>query len=113
LRTLGYPRSEPIILAGLDAAPEATGAAFYRPSAREALFYAFGLPAVDRRSTYQLWYVTGDGPVSAGTFSVDANGEAQLEVAGLPDRKQIALWAVTKEPAGGSAQPTGPMLIRS
>ncbi len=112
LRTFGYPRSAPIVLAGLEPAPSATGATFYRPSSNEALFYAFGLPQLERGNSYQLWFIADGKPVSAGTFDIDRNGEASLIVADLPPTTNIDLWAVTREPLGGSPQPTGPMLIR-
>ena len=114
LLTMSYPQSSPVVLAGLEAAPEAAGAAFYKPSARQALFNAYGLPQAESGTTYQLWYIPeGGSPVSAGTFVVDANGEATMQVEQVPDAAEIALWAVTVEPEGGSPQPTGTMVIRS
>lgn len=112
LKTFGYPRSEPIVLAGLDPAPQALGATFYRPSSQQALFYAFGLPELPADTVYQLWYITDSGPASAGTFEVDGFGEGEVLVADVPAGSLIDLWAVTVEPAGGSAQPTGAMMIR-
>lgn len=114
LLTMSYPQSSPVVLAGLEAAPEAAGAAFYKPSAQQALFHAYGLPRAEPGTTYQLWYIPdGGSPVSAGVFEVDRNGEATVQVEQVPAATEIALWAVTVEPAGGSPQPTGTMVIRS
>lgn len=114
LLTMGYPQSSPVVLAGLEAAPEAAGSAFYKPSAQQALFHAYGLPQAEPGTTYQLWYIPdGGNPVSAGVFAVDFNGEATVQVDGVPAAERIALWAVTVEPEGGSPQPTGTMVIRS
>jgi anti-sigma-K factor RskA len=52
--------------------------------------------------TYELWFVRGDGAVSAGTFSVDG-GDAVAELKG--EMQAGDAIAVTVEPAGGS--PTG------
>lgn len=114
LLTMGYPQSSPVVLAGLEAAPEAAGSAFYKPSAQQALFHAYGLPRAEPGTIYQLWYIPdGGNPVSAGVFDVDLNGEATVQVEGVPAAERIALWAVTVEPEGGSPQPTGTMVIRS
>jgi len=58
------------------------------------------IPAEDQ--TYELWFVRGDTPVSAGTFSVDG-GDAIAELRGEMHAGDAI--AVTVEPAGGS--PTG------
>jgi anti-sigma-K factor RskA len=113
MRAATFPGREPIVLAGLDSAPGASGATFYHPSAREAVFHAYGLPRLTPDRTYQLWYIVDGGPVSAGTFAVDDLGEATVAVAGLPEPSRIAAWAVSLEAAGGVAQPTGPIVASS
>lgn len=111
VRGMVDPSRQPVLLASLPDQPDASGAAIYRGEG--AIFYAFGLPALGAGQTYQLWYIGEGGPVSAGTFEVDALGEATVTVAQVPSADSIAVWAVTIEPAGGVPQPTGPMVIRS
>jgi anti-sigma-K factor RskA len=113
VRAVTFPGRQPIVLAGLEAAPQASGATFYHPAAREAIFHAYGLPGLEANRIYQLWYILDSGPVSAGIFGVDQRGEATLAVAGLPAPDRIAAWAVTIEPAGGVERPTGPMVVAS
>ena len=108
-----FPGRQPILLAGLEGAPDASGATFYHPAAREALFHAYGLPGLSADRTYQLWYILDSGPVSAGIFGVDQRGEASVAVAGLPEPGRIKAWAVSVEPAGGVERPSGPIVVAS
>ena len=63
-------------------------------------------PAAGRE--YELWFITPDQKKIAGpTFMVNAKGEASL-MAKIPEGvTEIALAAITDEPIGGVAQPTG------
>jgi anti-sigma-K factor RskA len=60
---------------------------------------------------YQLWYVDGGSPRSVGVFHPDASGDVHEEFD--VDRGDAALMAVTKEPAGGSAAPTMPIVYQA
>jgi hypothetical protein len=113
VRAVTFPGRNPIVLAGVGTTPRASGAAFYHPVAGEAIFYAYGLPALTSERTYQLWYILASGPVSAGIFRVDERGEATVTVEEVAEPASIVAWAVTVEPAGGVAQPTGPMVVKS
>lgn len=61
-----------------------------------------GLPALTEDETYELWYVRGETPVSAGTFSA-RDGAAVAVLDGEMSAGDVI--AVTVEPSGGS--PTG------
>jgi anti-sigma-K factor RskA len=62
--------------------------------------------------TYQLWFITASQQkISAGTFVVDENGDASYEVQVPSDIGEIAMAAITDEPAGGSNQPTGQIRV--
>lgn len=112
VQMISSPDTQSVLLAGLEDAPQALGAAFVRAAQRKAVFYAWDLPALTPDRTYQLWFITGAGPESAGVFAVDAEGTATLQLADLREPAQIQAWAVTVEPAGGVPQPTGPMVLR-
>jgi hypothetical protein len=112
LQIMTAPGMRPILLAGLAAAPGAEGHTFVDPAARRAVFVAANLPRPAPGTTYQLWFIGAEGPVSAGVFDVDAQGRATVEVAETAPVDQIQAWAVTIEPAGGVPQPTGPMVLK-
>lgn len=81
------------------------------PGARQAQLVVTGLPALPEGQVYQLWLLEGDVPISAGTFTVDANGQGRLEFNGLawsPDYRTIA---ITAEQVGGSPGPTSDIVV--
>jgi anti-sigma-K factor RskA len=60
----------------------------------------------DKDHAYQLWALRGGQPASAGVMPA-GKGDAILYVTGLSGAETMAL---TVEPAGGSAQPTTPIV---
>jgi anti-sigma-K factor RskA len=112
VRTMSFPARQSVVLAGLEAAPRASGVSHVRADQQSAVFQAFALPQLPPERTYQLWYIRAGSPVSAGTFEVDVAGDATVEVGGLPPTTEIDAWAVTVEPAGGVPAPTGEMVLR-
>lgn len=67
-----------------------------------AAFLTADMPAAPVDRTYQLWFIGGGGPSSAGVLPRTSTGEPLLTT--MPaDARQLA---VTVEPRGGSAQPT-------
>ncbi len=112
LSIIASPGSRSIQLAGLGPTPEASGHTFVSPERREAVFYAFHLPAPEPGKTYQLWWIQDGKPVSAGTFGVDERGTGSLRVQNVAQPGQIQAWAVTVEPEGGVPQPTGAMVLK-
>jgi anti-sigma-K factor RskA len=112
LQVVAAPGVQSVTLAGLGPAPLATGRTYVNPLRRDALFYAFNLPALPAGKTYELWYIAGGKPVAAGTFAMDPQGLASVKVEHVPDVASIQAWAVTIEPAGGVPQPTGAMVLK-
>jgi anti-sigma-K factor RskA len=112
LQILAAPSVRSVVLAGLGPSPQAAGHTYVNPQTRDALFYAFNLPRLEEDKTYQLWFIAGGKPVSAGTFSVDARGSGRLRVEKVSDIEDIQAWAVTIEPRGGAPQPTGAMVLK-
>ncbi|HKE51561.1 MAG TPA: anti-sigma factor [Actinomycetes bacterium] len=76
----------------------------------EAVFISSGLPAVPADKTYQLWVIGPSGPTSAGLLALGDSGSTTPAVAS--DTAQAQSLAVTMEPAGGSPQPTGDILVQ-
>jgi anti-sigma-K factor RskA len=106
------PETRLVALAGLAEPGEAFGQALVDPIGRRAVFYAYGLRPTEEGKVYQLWFIAEGIPVSAGIFEVDDRGRAMLLVDDVAPVERIDAWAVTVEPDGGVAQPTGPMVLK-
>ena len=76
--------------------------AHWSASIGTAVLVSDGLAPLDGKQTYELWFVRGDGPVSAGVFAAEP-GTTTAQLSGSM-RAGDAI-AVTVEQAGGS--PTG------
>lgn len=87
-----------------------TATAHWSGSVGKAVLVADGLPSPGEGETYELWFVRGDAPVSAGVFDVDG-GDATALLDG--DMQAGDAIAVTVEQAGGSptGQPTSDPVI--
>jgi hypothetical protein len=78
---------------------------------RGLVFSGSRLPAPAEGSAYQIWLLTGEAPISAGTFVPDPSGRATVATDNprLPPR--VIGVVVTTEPAAGSEVPSGPPLL--
>ncbi|HEY4306096.1 MAG TPA: anti-sigma factor [Gemmatimonadaceae bacterium] len=70
---------------------------------------AHNMPQLKAGRTYQLWLVTPDKKISAGTFEA-RDGDAMVR-ATMPLNDKLMALAVTEEPMGGMPQPTGSMVM--
>jgi len=89
---------------------EAWALMFWNRATSAWTFVAHNLPRPAAGRTYQLWLVTANAKISAGTFEPGAQGEAVVRVYEL-QRDALKAVAVTDEPAGGVPQPTGPFVV--
>jgi len=94
-------------------AKELKARAIYDPRSRRAVivFDNFGAPS---GRDYQLWALRGQGVASLGLIKADANGHAVLRLENVGDPKELAGFAVSLEPTGGSPNPnapTGPVVM--
>ena len=79
-------------------------------SQQGALIYAGTLPQLAAGKSYELWVIPQTGnPIAAGVFSVDPTGNGEVVLPKIPAGVSAKAFAVTIEPAGGGAAPTGPM----
>lgn len=84
---------------------EGAGTIVYFGEEGRAVVLLDGIDALDASQTYQMWTLAPDGtPTSAGLLAADADGHATSIVA--VDASAVDAFAVTIEPAGGSAAPT-------
>jgi anti-sigma-K factor RskA len=89
-------------------APEANAKVLWDKKSRQWVIYIYNLPMPPSDKDYQLWYVTGDAKINAAVFRPEAQGRTVLRLSLPPEALQgLSATAVTLEPKGGSAQPTG------
>ncbi len=111
LQIMQAPQLKIADLNGLPPSPEAKGKVIWDPENDQAVFYGFNLSAIPSDKDYQLWMLRGNQPISAGVFTPDADGNAISEFTTIPDDENISAFAITLEPKGGVAQPTGEMYL--
>ena len=93
-----------VTLAGTKTAPTAHAKVLFNPATHKVYVDVRSLPVLPAGQQYQLWALDKGKPVDAGVLTVaTATGE------GIQHMKDIAsaqTFAMTVEPAGGSANPT-------
>jgi anti-sigma-K factor RskA len=104
------PATRVIALRGAGPSPEARGRVVWHATAGGHVFVA-KLPPAPEGKTYELWTITGGKPSPAGVFQVDATGRASHKVA--PVGGPVEVFAITLEPVGGVAAPTGSIVLAS
>jgi anti-sigma-K factor RskA len=71
-----------------------------------------GLASLPADQTYELWLIPSDGdPVSAGLVQVTADGTTVSQIPMPSQPQEFAAVGLSIEPAGGSPQPTGPIVL--
>jgi len=111
IQLVSSPAVKVIDLAGQAPRSDSAARVFWDRRRASWRLYADNLPPAGPGKTYQLWLVTADAKISAGTFDPAAGGEASGAVALPPDAGPVVAAAVTDEPEGGSPQPTGTILL--
>ncbi|MGC8551310.1 MAG: anti-sigma factor [Phycisphaerae bacterium] len=97
-----------VALSGKPVDKRAVGRIFYNAKTHMWQFCAMGLKPLPPTKTYELWFITKDHTKkAAGTFNVDASGDGMLTAAVGQNMDKVSAVAVTDEPAGGVAVPTG------
>lgn len=107
---LRSPTVKVISLAGSAAAKSAGALLLYDPDSKKAFFYAFNMPPLVERKTYQLWAIV-DKPVSAAIFTTDPGHKSRLVIRNIPELAHASKFAVSVEPEGGRPQPTGEIYL--
>jgi hypothetical protein len=107
---LTAPDTQEIVLGNQPNAPDASARVFW--SATEGVvFTASGMPPLAPGQSYHLWLVPDASPVSGGELPLDEEGRIAAVVT-LPEGvTEPVPMAVTAEPAGGGATPTGTVYL--
>lgn len=109
---LRNPRTRVVDLASY-MPPAPPGRAFWDQSHQHLMITITGLKPPDPGRTYQLWVMARGHtePMSAGTFTPDATGRAEMTSEVPVDPNGLRRVVVTDEPEGGSQLPTGKVLF--
>ncbi len=100
-----------LYLGGKDPQPSARAKVFWSEKAKTGVILAGNLAPLPADKQYELWVFARGKPVAAGVFDADASGRALFESKNLPGLAAAENFAVTVEPRGGVAQPTGPIVL--
>lgn len=73
--------------------------------------YAHGLSPLRKGRAYELWLVTGDTKIPAGTFKPASDGSATFTATYALQPSQLKAIAITEEPEAGVPAPTGPIVL--
>ncbi len=111
IEALRSPDVRIVSLARYQDAPPAVGRIFWYTAPNVWEFKVYRLPPAPPGKTYQLWFITRDAKISAGTFQTSETGEGGLRVPVPPEAAKVTAAAVTLEPEGGVPQPTGPIYL--
>jgi len=93
--------------------PAPQGKVIYLPSSGTLVFLASNMPELSPQKTYELWLIpTSGAPIPAGLFRPDTHGSAAVIKPPLPMGVAAKTFAITVEPAAGSAAPTStPIMV--
>ena len=84
---------------------------FWDQKRNTAIIHGFRLKQVPGDREYQLWFIKDGKPVPSVTFKPESTGLARVEQIPVPVGGALSAAAITVEPAGGSQQPTSPILL--
>ena len=100
-------------LYGSGPTPQAKGRFLWNESG-EGHIFASDLPAAPEGKMYAVWTIAqNSAPRYVGTIKTDAKGQGGLHINSTRGDKPIETFAVTLEPEGTTAAPTGPMVLIS
>ena len=102
----GQPGAQVASVSGTGEQPAARGFVVLSPGGGSGYLVVDGLTAAPAGKVYQAWYLAGGVPRSAGLVTT-ADG---LGILPLSTSEPVEVVALTVEPAGGSEQPTSPIV---
>ena len=110
---LASPDTATIVLAGTEQAPKARLKLAYDRRTGRAMLFGYDLPTAPEGKAYQLWFIAGGKPLPGRVFAPESTGLGAWKDQVPPEGRDASVFAVTLEPAGGVAAPTGPMVLKS
>ena len=85
---------------------------FFDPRKRMVIVHAFNLPPAPAGRAYQLWLLPRQGnPIASRVFNTEGDGHGLEQAITVPADADLAGFALTVEPEGGSPQPTSAIVL--
>jgi len=107
------PNTRDVALYGAGPTPAALGRFLWNKSGEGHLFVT-NLPAAPEGKMYAVWTIAQESsPRYVASIRTDAKGLGGVHINAAPSDKPIQTFAVTLEPVGTTAAPTGPMVLVS
>ena len=111
LNVLGAPRTRTAVLAP-SGSGTASGRVLVDPTSGDAALLLSGLPPAAAGTTYELWTIRGDRPPEpSGLFAAGGDTAVIAPVQRIARPEEVTAFALSIEPAAGSAAPTGPIVL--
>jgi len=111
LRVLSAPRTVTASLAPQEGFT-GSGRVLVDAQTGEAHVVLAGLPSPGPGKTYELWAIRGSNPPEpAGLVDVGTTPATAARVDRIPSPTDVAAFALSIEPEGGSKSPTGPIVL--
>lgn len=111
IAVLSSDSHQAITIRGTEVQPQARGHLFQDAASQAAVLVVSDLPLLPAGRTYQFWLIREGVAVDAGIFQVNQDGRGLLT---LPPSLAVSPFdaiGVSIEPLGGSAQPTGDIVM--
>ena len=113
INLLRDPATRDLPLYGAGPTPKAAGRFLWNESGEGHIFVT-NLPAAPEGKMYAVWTIAQRSPPRyVGTIKTDASGQGGLHINVARSDQPVETFAVTLEPAGTTAAPTGPMVLVS
>jgi anti-sigma-K factor RskA len=112
INTLTSRESRRVTLVAAKSVPQPQGKVFYLPGKAHLVFLASNMAPLPPDRVYELWLIPLNGaPIPAGLFKADAHGSGSILNPPLQPGLEAKAFAITVEPAGGSAAPTSQIIM--
>ena len=108
---LTAPQVTLVPLGGTAHAPHAGAHVLWDTANQTFTVVTYGLPPLPSGKVYQLWGLTAQQPLPFNTFRVDRHGVGSAWTTLSGRQATLAGFAVSLEPEGGVAQPTGDIVL--
>ena len=113
IELLRDPATRDYPLHGAGPTPQAKGRFLWNESGEGHIFVS-DLPAAPEGKMYAVWTIAQQSaPRYVGTIKTDAAGQGGLHINTTGTERPVETFAVTLEPDGTTAAPTGPMVLLS